>query len=174
MEYVEMPGVEGKKYFRCERHRATLSTEACAANWRSGNHLNNEDRIACRCCPIGAAHAGEGDASMSPLKGVKICSRCHRTAVRLIFGRVCVSCYNREREQTLGKNAKGVPPSKLPPLRPMTLRFICGGRPAMVTLDRAMDTLELIVAALRDSQNRVRFAFHASMPRGRYVQLRLF
>ncbi|WP_431860191.1 hypothetical protein [Azospirillum sp.] len=39
-----------------------------------------------------------------------ICPRCTREASRLIKGRLCVSCYNREREVERGRNAKGTTP----------------------------------------------------------------
>lgn len=32
--------------------------------------------------------------------------------MRLIHGALCLSCYNREREVVVGRNAKGVPPKK--------------------------------------------------------------
>lgn len=172
VEYIPFNGVPGQRYFRCEKMRATLSTEACATNWRRSNYERNDDRSACKCCPIGALHAGDGDASMSPFKDTTICARCHRTDGRLIRGMICVSCYNREREQLLGRNAKGTAPVKLPPLHRIRLQFIHGHELRVLVLDRAIDINELIIAALRDSPKRVRFAFFAAPPQLR--QLRLF
>jgi hypothetical protein len=48
--------------------------------------------------------------------GRVFCCRCERGAVRLIHGSVCISCYNREREIRIGKNARGTYPSGLKPI----------------------------------------------------------
>lgn len=157
--------VPGKQHFRCDALRATMSTEACAGMWRESNHENLRDRLACRCCPIGAQHAGETLASMSALKGLPLCARCHRGSDRLIHAMICVSCYNREREILRGRNAKGTAPSRLPPLQPRRLWYLSGRAPTVLAMPRAVDTVELVVAALRDSQERVRFAFKAPTPR---------
>jgi hypothetical protein len=167
--YIQL--VPGKLHFRCDRQRASLSTEACASMWREANHDNLESRMTCRCCPIGAQHAGELHASMSALKGMLICARCHRGAERLIHGHACVSCYNREREAIKGRNAKGTAPTKLPPLQPRRIWFLAGRVLTSLAMPRTLDTTELIVAALRDSQDRVRFAFKAPAPRARQLAL---
>ena len=161
--YIQL--VPGKQHFRCERQRATLSTEACASNWREGNHENAESRMGCRNCPIGAVHAGEALASMSAFKGTPTCARCHRGAERLIHGMHCVSCYNRQLELMKGRNAKGTAPSRLARLEPRRIWFMAGKEPTVLARARTVDTIELIVAALRDSQDRVRFAFKAAAPR---------
>ena len=171
VEYIPFAGAPGKRYFKCDRMRATLSTEACAINWRRANYERQDDRAACKCCPIGAEHAGDGDASMSPLKDAPICARCHHTGRRLIGRMICVSCYNRAREQRLGLNAKGTAPVKLPPLHRLRLHFMAGSEIRALVLE-ALDMDELMVAALRDSRQRVRFAFFAAPMRLR--QMRLF
>lgn len=160
--YFRIEQVPDKTYFKCERLRCTLSTVACADIWREANHDNVERRASCKCCPIGAGHAGEDNANMSALKGVLICARCHRMAQRLIHGHRCVSCYNRERELRVGKNAKGAVPTRLAPLEPRRLWFWMGGVQTALALGRTLDTDELIVAALRDSKDRVRFAFRGA------------
>src|SRR3546814_1437084 len=80
-EYFRIDGCD-KQFFRCDRLRASLSVDACTSNWRAGNDANDERRVACRSCPIGAAHAGEAMASLSPIKGTLTCSRCHRQSTR--------------------------------------------------------------------------------------------
>lgn len=171
VEYFRNELVPNKFYFRCDRLRSTLSTEACATNWREANHDNSERRASCKCCPLGASHAGEDKANMSALKGMPICARCHRTAQRLIGAHRCVSCYNRERELRVGRNAKGSAPTRLAALEPRRLFFWMGDAPTSLVLDRSLDTDELIVAALRDSRDRVRFAFHGARPRARQLSL---
>lgn len=161
--YIQL--VPGKQHFRCERQRATLSTEACASMWREGNHENIESRAGCKACPIGAMHAGESEASMSQLRGMVLCARCHRGATRLIHEHLCVSCQNRQYEIVKGKNAKGTAPSRLPPLQPRRLWFMAGSTPTVVARKLTADVTELMVAALRDSKQHVRFAFKAMAPK---------
>lgn len=169
-EIVELPGV---KHFTCDRYKATLSIEACAGMWRAGNHEGSEARFRCKVCPLGALHAGETAASMSPLKGMTICGRCHTGANRLIGKHLCVSCYNRQREWLLGKNAKGTKPVKLPPLEPRRIRYMAGNAPKTLYTPLSVDTEELIISALRDSKDKVRFGFSGDI-RGIPAQLRLW
>lgn len=110
---------------------------------------------------------------MSPLKGTTICGRCHRIAPRLIRGHICVSCYNREREILLGKNAKGGKPVKLRPLSRRRVYYLEAGEPKTLHMELSAATDELIVATLRDAHNRARFAFRGEI-RGAPSQLRLW
>lgn len=151
-------------FFRCERLRATVSTAACSDMWRKADQLNDGSHSACQRCPLGAVHAGEVAASMSPLKGTLTCARCHRVAVRLINSWVCVSCYNRSREQVLGRNAKGTAPVKLAALVPRRIRIQCGDDVKTLAQARTLDIDELVVAALRDNRKRVVFAYNSAPP----------
>jgi hypothetical protein len=173
MDYTVNALTPGVMYFRCDRMRATLSTSACSGMWRKANDDGDTDRSACRLCPIGAGHAGELDASMSPLKGSCTCARCHRPAGRLIGGMVCVSCMNRQYEWLKGKNAKGTAPVKLTCLSRRRIRYSSGGEACNLVLQHSLDMDELIVATLRDSKNQVRFGFGAAVPPS-VRQLRLF
>ncbi len=164
VDYFEVEGVAGKAFFRCEKMRATLSTSACADMWRKENDLNDGSRASCRLCPIGAVHAGEVAASMSPLKGTLTCARCHRGATRLIGKMVCVSCYNRAREVELGCNSKGTKPVKLGRLDPRRIRYLSGGELRSIRVTASLDMDELIVATLRDSRQRVTFGLAIQAP----------
>ena len=164
VEYFGIEGVPKKVFFRCERMRATLSTESCSAAWRRADELNDGLRSACRLCPIGAVHAGEVAASMSPLKGTLTCARCHRTAGRLIGAMICVSCYNRQREVLIGKNAKGTAPVKLCALNARRLRYRHGDEILSARGRHTVDADELLVAVLRDSKQSVVFAFNSTPP----------
>ena len=179
MDYFTIEAAPGKRFFRCEAMRASLSIEACASMWRKTNHGDGGSpfpaRPACRRCPLGAQHAGEAQASMSPVFGSGICARCHNGGLRLIGGMICVSCKNREYELARGANYRGKPPRRLAGmpsrLARRAIRFMVGGHARDLEAQRTLDADELVVAALRDSRDRVRFGFHVE-PRMR--QLRLF
>jgi hypothetical protein len=161
IEYFTIPELPDKPMFRCERRNATLQVASCASMWKAANSkCNAESNISCRTCPLGAVHAGEGDAVMSHLRGVEICSRCHRVGMRLIGGDICVSCWNRAREVIVGKNARGRKPLNHPPIVPHAITVLTGK--SLVTIKRAyaISTDELIIAALRDSTRQVYFSFH--------------
>lgn len=164
VEYTTNPAVPGRLFFRCERMRATLSTASCSEMWRRANDQNDGSNAGCKLCPLGAVHAGEVAASMSPLKGTLTCSRCHRPAERLIRRMHCVSCYNRAREFVIGYNAKGTAPVKLRALDRRTIRFLCGDQIQRFCLGQSLDNDELIVATLRDSKKRVFFGFNSEPP----------
>lgn len=170
--YFERPELPGVPAFRCEKLSATLSVANCADMWRKANHDNLERMARCKTCPIGAAHAGETAASMSPFMGACVCARCQQTASRLIGKHLCISCYNRQREYIIGKNSKGSAPSKMKPLGRRTVRYFAAGEPVTLTIDHTANTTEMIVAVLRDCKKSVTFAFHG-MPNGIH-QARLF
>lgn len=168
VEYVQL--VPGKLHFRCDRQRATLSTESCAGMWREAA-ADPSSRPACARCAIGASHAGEATANLSPIKGSMVCARCHKGATRLIHGMHCVSCYNRQREVIRGRNAKGTAPSRLSPLAPRRIWFLAGSVMTSIASPLTVDTTELVIAALRDSAERVRFTFKAPAHRATQFSL---
>jgi len=173
VDYFTMQNVPGKVFFQCDRMRAKLSTAACEAMWRKADEFNDGTNGTCRLCPIGAVHAGEVAASMSPLKGSMTCSRCHRTAMRLIGGMHCPSCYNRQREYLVGRNGRGKAPVKIGRLDARVVRFIAGSDVRSIRLPLTSDIDELVVTVLRDSRNSVCFAFNNAPPPG-LVQARLW
>lgn len=164
LDYTTNPLVPGRLFFRCERMRGTLSTTACADMWRKANDLSDGSCANCMRCPTGAVHAGEVAASMSPLKGTLTCARCHRGASRLIGRMVCVSCYNRAREMSIGRNAKGTAPVKHCHLAPRSIRYLHGDEVRTLAVRQSIDTEELMVAVLRDSKKRAVFAFAGQAP----------
>lgn len=163
VEYFELPELPGKQMFRCERRNATLQVASCASMWKQANSKSTaECNMTCRTCPLGAVHAGEGDAVMSQLRGIEICSRCHRVGMRLIRGDICVSCWNRAREVLVGKNARGRKPLNHPPIVPHEITVLTGKKVTTIKRQHAICTEELVIAALRDSTRQVFFGFHAS------------
>lgn len=164
LEYTTNQLVPGRLFFRCERMRGTLSTTACADMWRKANDMNDGSCASCMRCPIGAVHAGEVAASMSPLKGTLTCAACHRVAGRLIGKHVCVSCYNRRREVSIGRNAKGTAPVKHCHLAARRIRYMHGDEVCTLVLRQTADMDELMVAVLRDSKKRAVFAWNNTPP----------
>lgn len=161
MDYFEMNGCPGR-FFRCERLRANLSVTACTTRWRQANAKGAPERLAqCKGCPIGAEHAGEPLVLSSPLFESHICSRCHRPSDRLINGEHCPSCYNRQREFIVGRNAKGTRPVKNTGLHPVAVRYASCGKAAEHRISLAADTTEAVVSVLRHTKGQVVFAFRA-------------
>lgn len=163
-EYFTLTELPDRPMFRCERLSATLQVPACAARWREANDRNASERLdQCRNCSLGAKHAGAGEISLSPLRGMSICARCQQGTTRLVRRHLCVSCYNREREYLTGRNAKGSAPIKHPTLYPIEIQFQVGDAVQRLQL-RAASSEELIVATLRDTSKQVTFAFRSRRP----------
>ena len=164
VDYWEEKDLPGKRFFRCDKMRATLTVNACAKNWRMADKSPDGTPMSCRLCAMGAMHAGELDASVSRLKGSQICSRCHRTSLRIIANNLCVSCYNRSAEKRRGYNAKGKPPVKLAALEQRRMRYMAGVEIKTVIVRETTGVDELIVAALRDNRQQVTFAWDSTAP----------
>jgi hypothetical protein len=142
LEYYEIPELPERKFFRCEPLRASITTEECSRRWRAGNLLagavssggknfvqgidaDKSGDVSMRCftckgCPMGARHAGVEDANPSQLKGSTVCSRCHQGCTRLIAKHLCISCYNRQREQLVDARLAISRPGSYAPRRSST------------------------------------------------------
>lgn len=163
--YQANPLAPGLRFFRCEPYRATLSMPGCATRWRQAQEATGaaaESLTPCRGCKIGAAHAGERAVSYSALFGALICPRCRRGGSRMIGGRVCISCYNREREARAGKNARGTAPIKLQ-LRAVEYREVVDGQARRVRAEGVVDLMEPVVQTLRTTKGETFFAFAGAM-----------
>lgn len=88
--------------FHCAQQRLDLSREACA-NFHLRRHT-----VACARCPIGAHHAGRQAPPQHLAEST--CARCEGHASRIIQGRLCVSCFNRQGEVERGRDRKGNAP----------------------------------------------------------------
>jgi hypothetical protein len=157
---VQYFAIEGcaKSFFRCDTLRSTLSSDACAANWRRAQRLRPDQVTAvhrCRQCPVGAAHAGEKIIVRSPLFGSDWCPRCRKFAGRMIGGTRCISCYNREREFIVGRNAKGTAPQFR--FDPRRIGVVIDGARVDLREGHTADALELALAVLRIAPGRIMF-----------------
>lgn len=174
VEYIELEELPGQTMFRCDRRHATLRVEACGEMWRAANDRGAPERLdQCRNCSIGAKHAGVGEISLSPLRGMSICGRCHQGATRLVWGHLCVSCYNRQREYLIGRNAKGSAPKMHPALHRLEIRFMAGDHIQTLAIPHAVSSEELVIAALRDTSKQVTFSFSAKVPAGPQLEMTL-
>lgn len=164
IEYFTIPELPDRQMFRCERLAATLQVKSCADRWVEANSKAAPERLdLCKNCPIGAKHAGVGEISLSPLRGMSICARCHQGTTRLVRKHLCVSCANREYEYRKGRNAKGSAPIKHPPLHRLELKIQAGTTVQRLRM-QAVSTEELVIAALRDTSKQVTFAFNPVRP----------
>lgn len=175
--YAEDSSAPGLKFFRCGPQRATLSMKGCASRWREAQLAKGEaaERLAgCRGCAIGAAHAGYTPVRYSPYFGATICPRCGRGTTRMIGGRHCVSCYNRQREMRSGKNARGNKPVELlqNPLRTIEFRLAVDDAARRVRDRETSSLTETMVQVLRTTKGEVAFGF--SGPDRQLRQGRLF
>lgn len=170
--YSKIPGLEQFTHFDCAKLHARLATSVCADMWRAANEGHSERYSACRACPIGAAHAGVDNASRSPIRGALICARCQEGTNRLIKGHLCPSCYNREREVRVGRNARGDYPVRAKPMHARQVCYVESGRVMVRRMERTTTAGELLLATLRDAVHSVVFGWRA--PRFGLRQMRLF
>jgi hypothetical protein len=109
----------GKLFFHCERLSAHLTHESCHQNWALAHGKITEETpmrlMKCRGCPVGRQLHSDTDSSgtWQDFRAKSECVRCGRRQLRIISGAACVSCWNREREGRIGKDARG----KLPKTR---------------------------------------------------------
>lgn len=152
------------RFFACERLKATLSTGSCATNWQRAHQPHAEANWRCKGCPIGVTHARAVSSPVSGLVAVSptTCSRHHEATGRLVNGWLCISCYNREREHRVGKNAKGKVPELTAGLTRRSIRVYEGLMARVFERDLTADTTELVIAALRDCTQPVTFAFRGT------------
>jgi len=110
--------------FTCPNHQGglMLTPKTCASMWERARRSQADAlvRLApCVGCHIGASNAGvkvkQVASKPKPGDGLS-CVRCGSGGRRLVGGRLCVSCYNREREYLAGRNAKGDAPTQHRPL----------------------------------------------------------
>lgn len=152
VDYSTVPGTD-LAMFRCNDHQATISTRGCASRWeraqkgtgrgsrealvdllensRDGNYgraVAAFNLDACGRCPIGAAHAGRQAVHYASAYASDRCPRCGFATERMIGDRICVGCYNREREMRAGRNGRGNRPARLPGLVELQLRVTVDGR----------------------------------------------
>ena len=102
--------------FECSARKARLTKRGCSGQWFAAQATAPEpweSRWHCRNCAVGAENSGMDQPKHLDEALSKLCPRCGRLSDRMIKGKLCVSCYNREREVARGKNRKGHVPVKV-------------------------------------------------------------
>jgi hypothetical protein len=146
--------------FRCTARQATLSVKGCAGLFTAAQSAKgvDADRFApCRGCVIGAGHAGVPVTYFGHLYDTMICPRCGNGTTRMIHGRICINCYNREREVRVGKNARGSVPKKLK-LRPVSLGYAVDGEWRTFHAERAVSLGEVCAHLMRTTAGKLMFS----------------
>jgi hypothetical protein len=159
----------------CARAELRLTEASCAKFWLGSNPDAPpvwQGRHRCHQCPAGAARAG---VVIDPMQTVRdslapFCQRCRRLATRgdrnngIINGRLCVSCYNREREVLRGSNAKGTPP-RVVAARLFAARIVAVESGIIERIDRDISAgvLELVIHCGRRAKAPVMFGWAAPM-----------
>jgi hypothetical protein len=151
--------------FDCAALRARLSRAGCVRRWSTANDgaapAPWDSLTHCRCCPIGAGHAGRPPAEMAVAAArdtlARTCTRCGATGGRIVLNRWCVSCYNRQREAERGRNAKGGRPRLMDVLHTERLVVACGTRVEAVEVDRVANLAEAMLLLVGRGQGPVSF-----------------
>lgn len=162
--YRTIEGVQGK-YFDCPSGMGMLSADSCGKAYREAMSqlgLREGRRVTCRACHIGALHSGApAGATNSRFLGSLCCARCHVGARRLIRNSICVSCYNREREMLIGKNAKGNAPIHGKHIRSvMVMCFTEKLKKVRIQkADRVTGYLEVMLSTIRVESSSVSFGW---------------
>ncbi len=150
------PSPTASEPFTCPRHQGSLriTPRTCADMFlrrrRAGKHDEARVRLwACAGCEIGARNARV--ALPPPPPRPPYCARCGRDDLRLIAGRLCVGCYNRQREVLQGRNRKGNYPVEHAALLSFELLVLRGEGTARVRIDGVVGLVEASVTATRSA-----------------------
>ena len=149
IQYVTIEGID-KKYFKCDRLRATMPVESCVDRYKRCSAT--ERFITCHRCPVGAYHVGKPLEVHSLLRS-RMCARCFKLSARVVGGRLCVSCYNRTLETQRGQNAKGSSPKKLAAVFTGFVQVkLTGGQWAFASVELTSMFVETLVSAARQHE----------------------
>ena len=118
-----------------------------------------DPKSACQFCPVGAANAGAPIAPMAEAVQslTRHCSRCEKPAARRINGLFCISCYNRDREARIGRNAKGTRPQLCDKLHTAHIVVATSAGITVATLPRVARRTEAMALLARESTQPMAF-----------------
>jgi hypothetical protein len=148
----------------CTPMGARMTEAACAKMWKSSQAQRPEvwhSKYHCFTCPIGAERAGATMASTAPAQELwrTCCPRCRRFTTRLIMGRLCVSCRNRQLEAEKGLNAKKrLPREILARLHPEAVTISDGQTVRVARDEMVYDLQELIIVQAMKASGPITFS----------------
>lgn len=154
----------------CDRVGMRLTKAGCSKLFLSAQENRpapHEGRFHCLTCQVGAANAGVALAPTA--EGVEairtLCPRCQERTDRLIKGRLCVSCYNRQREVLIGKNRKGGVPRLTRILHKRPILVVDNTGPRTVETDLVVSSAEAVFAMSHSAPGSVAFGWAPGGPR---------
>jgi hypothetical protein len=146
--------------FICPRSPTALSiTETgCAGLYKRAIRLKGDPASPvhmCLGCEIGARHAGVKAPAASALQGTaaisfyRQCVQCKRVPTRLIHGRLCLSCFNRQIEILNGRNARRSTPRALTKSWRACIAQVDAGSSRPLAVPAGASPIEVSVAILQ-------------------------
>lgn len=178
VEYIDL--VPGLLHFRCDRINGTLSTATCSARAAEAENEKEFGKFsACLNCPIGLVHRGQ-DHPLRVLRDIAAttgatrdvvaaanksqgCARCGRTGLRILpSAKLCVSCYNREREFRVGRNSRGTVPVTFKPLRTWRVGIVLSGERTYALVPNVQSEAEAIARLIKQYGGAI--GFHDDQP----------
>lgn len=159
--------------FVCDRHQSLrLTPGACASSWKFAKTLPADSSLSatkCKGCHVGARNAGERvEESLEVDQLDKLCARCGRGAKKMVYGKICVSCANRQYEFIKGKNARGNRPTGIPYLVSRAARLMLTA-PRQLELEYVACGAEAWLSMMREAKADAYLAFDGLARRGYYL-----
>lgn len=150
--------LEAPATFQCDRLRMRLTTTSCAGFWRAAQKLprdSGRNIVNCKGCPVGAANAGQPIAqsrvAWTEADG-GTCIRCWKTGRKMVSGRICVSCYNRQLEVVKGRNRKGSRPRLQLHLHTVSMILVEPSAAHTRRIEKVASGTEAVICAMRETQ----------------------
>ena len=153
---------------RCKRRSMTLSVAGCGRLWGGAQQKFADGKLqpwmgiaTCRTCPTGAHNAGRAAEAVFVPAAIlaTYCPRCALPAPRLIGGRLCISCYNRDREALVGRDAKGNRPKLCDRIHDECLIVIGNGDARKVDVSRVLGAAEAMIRVAREAKAPISFGW---------------
>jgi hypothetical protein len=140
----------------CPPMSARLTIAACNRMWRQAQDQRPaawQTLSHCRACSLGAERAG-ADVTKQTVQAATdalrlVCSRCTSRAPRLIHGKHCISCYNRDAEVRRGRNGKGGRPRLTDVLHVERVAVVVGGEPRVHVAPSVVAATEAVIGAAK-------------------------
>ena len=150
--------------FTCAGRQLRLTPAGCARLYNS-TLLDPpqpwEGRAACIGCTMGARNAGGhvNAAELAAKAWTGCCQRCQIRDSRIINGRLCASCYNRDLEAKKGADRKGHRPILCDALHSIVVVQTQGDAATTITAERVLSAAEVLIAAAKTAKVPLAFGW---------------